>query len=142
MKRTKLVAARARKGWTLETAAEQIGCAPNTLSRWELGSITPSFYNKERIRAAYGITMEQLGLTEEESLSLTGLPGIPDDLRALLKTDMTLRLMALVLTPPCNSLQLQTVLARTIEEYTMNTGHEAELPVASALRRLAMLPVM
>lgn len=142
MKRTKLVTARARKSWTLETAAEQIGCAPNTLSRWELGSITPSFYNKERICAAYGMTMEQLGLTEEESLSLVGLPGVPDDLRALLNADFTLRLMALVFTPPCNPLKLQTVLARTIEEYTMNTGHEAELTRREALRRLAMLPVM
>ncbi len=62
MRRTKLVAARARKGWTLEVAAEQVGCAPNTLSRWELGTMTPSAYNKARLRAVYGMTDEELGL--------------------------------------------------------------------------------
>lgn len=142
MKRTKLVAARARQGWTLEQASERIGCAPNTLSRWELGLMTPSAYNKARLHAVYGLTDEELGLAED-TLRLAEHPKSINDLQAFLKTDLTMRLMALVFTPPrCNPLRLQKALSQTIEELTMNTSHEAGLTRREALRRLAMLPVL
>lgn len=141
MRRTKLVAARARKGWTLEEAAEQIGCAPNTLSRWELGSMTPSAYNKARLRAVYELTDEALGLTQA-SLRMPEHVPFSSDFQSLLESDITMRLMSLVFTPHCNALQLQPVLSRTIEEFHMNTGHEAALTRREALRRLAMLPVL
>ena len=142
MKRTKLVAARARKGWTLEEASEHIGCAPNTLSRWELGLMAPSSYNKARLSAVYGTTTEELGLEEDEVIRLTHLPEFTNDLQAFLDTDLTMHLMALVFTPRCNPLKLQNVLSQTIEEFIMNIGHDAALTRREALRRLAMLPVL
>ena len=141
MKRTKLVAARAHKSWTLEQAAERIGCAPNTLSRWELGVMTPSSFNRARLCAIYGMTTEELGL-EEEVIRLTDLPAFTGDLQVFLNADLTMRLLALVFTPQGNPLRLQAVLSRTIEEFTMDTGHEAALTRREALRRLAMLPVL
>src|SRR5690242_15950 len=102
MKRTKLVAARARKSWTLEQAAERIGCAPNTLSRWELGSMVPSSYNRARLCEVYGMTAAELGL-EEEVISLTNLPPMTGDLQGMLDADLTMRLLALVFTPHGNS---------------------------------------
>jgi len=98
MKRTKLVAARAHKSWTLEQAAERIGCAPNTLSRWELGVMTPSSFNRARLCAIYGMTTEELGL-EEEVIRLTDLPAFTGDLQVFLNADFTMRLLALVFTP-------------------------------------------
>ncbi len=141
MKRTKLVAARARKYWTLEQAAERIGCAPNTLSRWELGVMVPSSYNRARLCAVYDMTTEELGL-EEEVIRLTDLPAMTGDLQVLLNADLTMRLLALVFTPHGNPLRLQAVLSRTIEEFAMDTSHEAVLTRREALRRLAMLPVL
>jgi transcriptional regulator with XRE-family HTH domain/tetratricopeptide (TPR) repeat protein len=141
MKRTKLVAARARKCWTLAQAAERIGCTPNTLSRWELGGMAPSSYNKERLCAVYGMTTEELGL-EEEAIRLTDLPAMTGDLQVFLNADLTMRLLALVFTPHGNPLRLQAVLSRILEEFTMDTGHEAALTRREALRRLAMLPVL
>ena len=142
MKRTKLVTARARKGWTLEQAAEQIGCAPNTLNRWELGHMTPSAYHKARLRAAYGMIDEELGLSEENIIHTANLSKATKDLQAFLETDFSLRLMALVFAPPCKSLKLQGVLSRTIEEFSMDTSHDAALTRREALRRLAMFPVI
>ena len=141
MQRTKLVAARARKCWTLEQAAERIGCAPNTLSRWELGNMTPSFYNKERLCAAYSMTRAELGL-EEEITHVTKLPAMTNDLQVVFNADLTMRLLALVLTSHGNALKLQAVLARTLEECAMDTGREAALTRREALRRLAMLPML
>ncbi len=90
MKRTQLVAARAHKSWTLEGAAERIGCTPNTLSRWELGVMTPSSYNRARLCAVYGMTAEELGL-EEEVIRLTDLPAFTGDLQVFLNADLTRR---------------------------------------------------
>jgi transcriptional regulator with XRE-family HTH domain len=142
VKRTKLTAARAEKCLTLEQAAEQIGCAPNTLSRWELGLMTPSAYNRARLCAVYGKTTEALGLAEDEITPVTDLSGLPDHLQAFLNADLTTHLMALVFTPHDNQRHLQHVLSRTIEEFTMNTGHDAALTRREALRRLTMLPVL
>ncbi|MBV9019658.1 MAG: helix-turn-helix transcriptional regulator [Ktedonobacteraceae bacterium] len=143
MKRMKLVAARAEKCWTLEQAAAQIGCASNTLSRWERGVMTPSLYSRARLCAVYGKTAEALGLVEaDEIIAVTGLSALPKQVQTFLHADLTMRLMTLVFAPQGNRRHLQHVLSQTIEEFTMNTGHDAVLTRREALRRLAMLPVL
>jgi len=62
MKQTKLIGARARKNWTLEQAAERIGCTPNTLNRWELGKFSPSAFYRARLSEVYGVPWEVLDL--------------------------------------------------------------------------------
>ncbi|MBV9691998.1 MAG: helix-turn-helix transcriptional regulator [Ktedonobacteraceae bacterium] len=142
IKRAKLTAARAEKCLTLENAAELIGCAANTLSRWELGRMTPSAYNRARLCAFYGKTPEELGLVEEQSAPVSPLSALPDTVQAFLNADLTTHLLALVCTHQADGRLLQNVLARTIEEFPMTTGHDAVLTRREALRRLAMLPVL
>jgi transcriptional regulator with XRE-family HTH domain len=143
MKRTKLTAGRAEKCWTLEKAAELIGCAPNTLSRWELGVMTPSAYYRAQLCAVYGKTVEALGLVEaDEVIPVTDLSALPEHVQATLHADLTTRLMTRVCTPHANQRHLQHLLSQTTEEFTMNTGHDAALTRREALRRLAMLPVL
>jgi tetratricopeptide (TPR) repeat protein len=101
--------------------------------------MTPSAYNKARLRAVYGMTDEELGLAEEV---LPEHLKFGRDFQSLLESDATMRLMALVFTPHCNYKELQLVLVRTIEELSMNTGHDAALTRREALQRLAMLPLL
>jgi len=143
MKRVKLVAARAEKCWTLEQAAEHIGCAANTLSRWELGVMTPSAYYRARLCAVYDKPAEALGLVEaDEVIPLTDLSALPKELQTFLHADLTTRLMTLVCSPQASRRHLQHLLSQTIEEFTMNTGHDVTLTRREALRRLAMFPVL
>ncbi|MBV9705847.1 MAG: helix-turn-helix transcriptional regulator, partial [Chloroflexi bacterium] len=93
MKRTKLTAARAEKCLTLEQAAELISCASNTLSRWELGLMTPSAYNRARLCAVYGKTPEELGLVEEQSVPMSALSALPGTVQAFLNADLTTHLL-------------------------------------------------
>src|SRR5579859_7923024 len=99
MKREKLVQARVDKEWTIEQAAEQIGCAVNTLSRWELGKMKPSAHNIARLCKAYGKEATQLDLVEDE----VPYPLLPlkstKNLQRHLYADLSLHLMTITLTP-------------------------------------------
>lgn len=70
-KRIKLIEARARHNWTLEQAAEQIGCAPNTLNRWELGKLKPSPYSRARLQAVYQLTSKEIDFIEHDKVAST-----------------------------------------------------------------------
>jgi transcriptional regulator with XRE-family HTH domain len=139
-KRLKLVEARAHKDWTLQDAAGRIGCAPNTLNRWELGTINPSAYYRTRLSAAYGMTKEELGLADEKvaDLSENATPDALEQLRA----DFTMYLMALALAEYDTCWQVQDVLTRAIEETPMNSRDEGLRHKREALQRLAMLPLL
>ena len=50
-----LRAARGRAGWTQREAARRIGVSVNSLSRWELGLVTPHGAHRERALAVYGL---------------------------------------------------------------------------------------
>ncbi len=65
MKRTKLQAARARKRWTLEQAAEAIGVGVTSLHQWEQGNANPYPRNKHRVCEVYGATAADLDLEED-----------------------------------------------------------------------------
>lgn len=139
-KRLKLVEARARKDWTLQEAAGWIGCAPNTLNCWELGTMNPSAYYRLRLSAAYEMTKEELGLEEEKIADLSGC--VSHSALEQLRADFTMYLMALALAEYDSCWQVQEVLTRAIEETTMNTGDEVLRQKREALQRLAMLPLL
>jgi tetratricopeptide (TPR) repeat protein len=139
-KRLKLVEARARKDWTLQEAAEWIGCAPNTLNRWELGTMNPSMYYRTRLSATYGMTKMELGLEDKE---ISALPECASSSAlAQLHADFTMYLMALALAEYDTCWQVQDVLIRAIEEVAMNSSDEVRRQQKEALRRLAMLPML
>ncbi len=139
-KRLKLVEARARKDWTLQEAAEWIGCAPNTLNRWELGTMNPSAYYRTRLSTAYGMTKAELGLEDEE---ISALPEYASSSAlARLRADFTMYLMALALAEYDTCWQVQDVLIRAIEEVTMNSSDEVRRQQREAVQRLAMLPML
>jgi len=142
MKRTKLVEARARRNWTLEEAAEQIGCAPNTLDRWELGTMNPTAYNRARLCETYGKTMEELGL-DDAILAEMRFTGVMRNFQAILDADPRLRPLVLAFTLRCESvLHIQRALAAAIEELQMDTSHEAALTRRDALHYLATFPLL
>ncbi len=139
-KRLQLVEARARKDWTLQEAAGWIGCAPNTLNRWELGTMNPSAYYRTRLSAAYGMTKEELGLEDAKIVDLS--ERVAHTALEQLRADFTMYLMVLALAEYDNCWQVQGVLTRAIEETTMNTGDEVQRQKKEALQRLAMLPLL
>lgn len=139
-RRTKLVEARARKHWTLEQAAEHIGCTPNTLDRWELGVMKPSAFNQARLGEVYGMTAEELGFEDDEIMTLTKRPK---HVQSLLNADFTTCLQDLALAVNCKPQIVQETIGHALKEFsTMNTGHEAVLTRRDALRRLAMFPIL
>jgi transcriptional regulator with XRE-family HTH domain len=138
-KRLKLVEARARKDWTLQEAAGWIGCAPNTLNRWELGTMNPSAYYRTRLSAAYGMRKDELGLEDERIVDLPerAASSALEHLRA----DFTMYLISLALAEYDTCWQVQDVLTRAIEEAAMISNNEVLRQKKEALQRLAMLPL-
>lgn len=142
MKRTKLVEARARRNWTLEEAAEHIGCASNTLDRWELGTMNPTAYNRARLCETYSKTMEELEL-DDAILAEMRFTGVMRNFQAILDADPRLRPLVLAFTLRCeNVLHIQRALAAAIEELQMDTSHEAALTRRDALHYLATFPLL
>lgn len=168
MERASLRIARARRGWTLEQAAEHIGVGRNTLCRWEQGQAVPYPYNIHRICKAYGMTAMELGLEKgavaEEMPTL--LPEEPlseqqqgeenpctRSLQALMRDDLELRLQCLIYdwqyrkTPMRSFALLQRRLAQEIEsDHAMPSAnypnHETvDQARRDALRRLALVPL-
>ena len=50
-----LRAMREAKGWTQAEAGKRIGVAGNTISRWELGQLTPTGIQRARALEVYGL---------------------------------------------------------------------------------------
>src|SRR5450432_1701750 len=131
-KRLKLVEARARKDWTLHEAAQWIGCAPNTLNRWELGTMNPSAYYRTRLSAAYGMRKDELGLEGENVVDLPeyATSSALEHLRA----DFTMYLIGLALAEYDTCWQAQDMLARAIEEAAMVNSNEMARQKREALQ--------
>ena len=62
MERTKLIAARLRRHWTLEQAAEHLQVGVNTVIRWEKGQRRPFAYNVQKICEVYQAAAWELDL--------------------------------------------------------------------------------
>ena len=150
MKRSRLIAARGHKNWTLEVAAEHLEVAVGTLSRWEHGTAMPYAFNIEKLCAVYGMSATDLGLeqpaSEQEAnpaFSASMEPQLP-----ALQEDLTLRLFALVIrsrrTTSRELQRLQAKVVLTVEECdSMNTNNQNyQITRREALQRLALLPLM
>jgi transcriptional regulator with XRE-family HTH domain len=61
----KLRALRASRGWTIETAAEEIGITADNLSRIERGVRHPRATTIDRIARGYGVSVEELMTLED-----------------------------------------------------------------------------
>jgi transcriptional regulator with XRE-family HTH domain len=140
-KRTKLIAARASKHWTLSQASDKIGCAPNTLSRWELGTLDPSPYYRQRLCLIYERSAEQLGLEEPTARPL----HFPIDVAAQAYADAnpTARLLSQISLPDVAPVEVQRSVENIIEEY-INNNHEQKLlkGYQEALHIVAMNPII
>jgi transcriptional regulator with XRE-family HTH domain len=74
---------RAKRGWTRDYVAEQIGSDTQTIGRWERGYTSPSPYYRQRLCELFCMNAEELGFFKEEvkvSPELHPLPeGQPTD---------------------------------------------------------------
>ena len=133
-KRLKLIEARTSRDWTLETASSHIGCAPNTLNRWELGA-TPSAYYRAKLCKVYGSSKEELGLDDENIPMPVNTTQETHNLQTYIQADLTTQLMAITFTPSESCWMLQQELSRIIDEATEPMRTEA-------LQRVALLPLL
>ena len=145
MERVKLRAARLKKHWTLEQAAERVGVEPNTLYRWEKGVAMPRAYNVQKICEVYEATaleldVEDSGAVVDTSVSLL---DTEEHTRGFIETDLTMRLLTLAFVPHSSFQQLQDTMTFIIEEYdAMHTDNDANISRRDALRRLATVPLI
>jgi transcriptional regulator with XRE-family HTH domain len=152
MERTGLIAARARRHWTLEQAADYLQVDADTLYRWEKGKSKPRAYNIELLCAAYGMSVAQLGI--EDSAPNTDAPEIPalyeskaihDEVVAeAVRRDFSLRLIRLVWLWPRTNLryeELQRHIMNETEDFNGMSDADHPMTRRDALRRLALLPI-
>ncbi len=70
MKNAKLRAARAKKHWSMEVAAEKIGVSKTSIARWENGEQQPRGTSLDLVCAAYGLSAEELGLVDDDTTNI------------------------------------------------------------------------
>lgn len=132
--RERLRAARKRKHWTLERAAQEIGVGINTLNRWELGQAEPYAQNVARLCEVYGATAAELGLQSSDES-----PVVSD---TTIFTDLTMQLMAIAFLPGSSYQNAQNAITGILEEHRMNNSDITRREAFDALRRLAGLPLI
>jgi transcriptional regulator with XRE-family HTH domain len=146
--------ARLKKRLTREQAAERLGVDPTTVKRWENGTSTPQPINLYSITEVYGITLQQLGISEFPSTEETPIAtqnamdfegeDEEDAITVFRKQDITSRLTQLVwnwlLT--CHHAryqELQTLIALELEGYSRM--HPDTINRRNALRRMALFAI-
>ncbi len=134
--RQALIEVRRKRHWTQAEAAEKIGCDFKTLSRWELGTQSPSDYYVKQLCKTYGTTAAELNLEDARGVSLL----LPEDAGDFM--DLTMALLNLAYMPHRHFLEIQDRLATTIEEYTAMNTRDAQVTRRDALRRLAGFPLI
>jgi transcriptional regulator with XRE-family HTH domain len=166
MKRIQLRAARIRKGWSLEQAAEHIGVGRNTLWRWEAGLADPHPYNSHQASTIFGMTAAELGL-EGGALGEETQPAYVDfahrqsenidtsidPLTDSMQYDLELHLQCLIYDwlhrrrYTWTRAMLQQRLGREIESYDQMKDQDylnhtgVDLGRRDALRRLVLVPI-
>lgn len=132
-KRSRLIAARGCKGWSLENAAEHIGVSVNTLNKWELGKAAPYAYNVAKLCEVYGSSTEELGLeidiVETSDTNLQNMQGFIDK-------DLSTQLQ-LITCSTQSYLELQSAIIQEIQATS-----ETEQRTREAIRRLATFPLI
>jgi transcriptional regulator with XRE-family HTH domain/tetratricopeptide (TPR) repeat protein len=149
--------ARIEKQWTQEHVAEEIGVAPLTYRRWELGQYRPHPFYHQPLCKLFEKTPEQLGLValeKEAPASIAGPPQLienvvdeaPDEVDAFGLRDLSSRLDAVLWSWLLNKdthmtaryHELQMRLCLELEDDSM---HDDLITRRDALRRLARLPI-
>jgi transcriptional regulator with XRE-family HTH domain len=152
MERTKLIAARLRRHWTIAQAAEHLRVGVNTVIRWEKGQRRPFAYNVQRICEVYQAAAWELDL---ENAHHPDAPEVPanieeqeaaaDALKALVRDDLSLRLLKIVWRWPRSNTrygELQAHIIQKTEDYTtVNQKNDHSINRRDALRLLALLPI-
>lgn len=134
--RQKLAEARAKRRWTLEKAAEELGVSPNTVTAWEHGRAKPYAYNVDRICAVYGLSPEDLVTTA--SIIIPPQENVGRHIQAFIKQDLTMRLCALASQPYRSHQEIHTAMARILKDYDSMSNHRMNR--RKALLRLVTLP--
>lgn len=135
--RQKLAEARAKRHWTLEKAAEELGVSVNTVNAWEHGRATPYPYNVDRICTIYGLSPEDLELTTTSLV--VPQEAVGKHLETFIRQDLTLRLYALASQPYRSYQDIHAAMARILKDYeSMSTNHRMNR--RKALLRLVTLP--
>ena len=75
----KLRAAREKKHWSMETAAEKIGVSKTSIARWENGEQKPRGASLDLVCTAYGMSAEELGLANDVQESFSPLSALAQD---------------------------------------------------------------
>jgi transcriptional regulator with XRE-family HTH domain/tetratricopeptide (TPR) repeat protein len=162
MKRVQLRAARERRRWSLERAAEQIGVSKNTVWRWEMGEAEPYAFNLSQMCRVYGMTAAELGLEdgqppedshlEEVSAASPPVESI-EGLTESMQHDVELRLQCLIYDwlhrkqSTWTRAMLQQRLDHEIESYNHMNNQDylnhtgVDLGRRDALRRLVLVPI-
>ncbi len=143
MERLLLVAARARKHWTLKEAADRVGVNVNTLLRWEKNLATPHAYNIQRLCEVYEVPSWELGLDQDivGTRAVSDATSINTVVMATMKYDLTMHLFTIV-SDQRTYQEIQYQVRQTLEDYdAMNRGNEAyRIKRREALQRLATWP--
>jgi transcriptional regulator with XRE-family HTH domain len=63
----KLKTARRKKNWSQEQASQEVGIEKRTYQRWERGESTPQPYHREKLCAAFNLSLNELGFSFEEA---------------------------------------------------------------------------
>jgi DNA-binding XRE family transcriptional regulator len=87
MRRTRLIAARLKSGWSQDEAAGRLDIRKNTYQRWEMGQSTPYPYHALKLCELFGVVAEELDLVQGqiETLQL----GPTDDILESFATGIT-----------------------------------------------------
>ncbi len=146
MERAQLSAARHKKHWSLEEAAERLGVDKATLQRWEKGKSMPQAVNLRKLCEVYEMTAWELGLEDEHPVvtqNTTLADQGNDALAAFRQQDLTMRFMRSIWNWPKQNAryhELQTLIALELEDNT-SMNHDELVSRRDALRRLALLPI-
>lgn len=142
---TRLIAARARKGWSQKQAAQHLGVDPLTLHRWEQGKVMPRHSSIARLCEVYNCAAHVLFADSNENTAIiTGTTTMTDNLSASVRQDLTARLMQLVFSWRHSQYQeLQSEIDHTIDDYARIIEEDVDQVVTrrNALRSLVLLPV-
>lgn len=148
-RRHELAAARRRRGWSQEDAAERVNVATSTWARWERGEVCPQASQRADLAAVFGVPLEEVARwidwVEEQpvdplTLLLGGdvnqstLAAIVEGARELWRTDVDPSRRALVSALPF----VPAALSEWLLSYIVDPAPESRAHVATSVRTVGM----
>ena len=149
----KLKAARKRRYWSQEQAAEALNINRITYYRWEHGETIPQGEHLRRIHETLGLTPVDLGIAEEvgnDPLAEESTPVVAPPpasyhyLQEFAMQDLSLRLSSLTSLPQHTYREVQYAVFRIIkEDHIMNASNpNHHIKRREALKRLIAMPIL